>query len=60
MVYEIGSKISFQRNTNGEMVEAEVVGRNWWGGRILSYIVRPDGMDISVNANTMKSEYPWF
>lgn len=60
MVHEIGSNIKFERNINGEMVEAEVTGRNWWGDRVLSYVVRVDGIDISVNANSMKSEFSWF
>lgn len=60
MVHEIGSKITFQRNTTGEMVEAEVDGRNWWGDQLLSYTVRIDCMDITVNADSMKSEVSWF
>lgn len=60
MFHQIGSKIKFQRNTNGSIVEAEVTGRNWWGDRVSSYVVRIDCMDITVNAESMKSEVSWF
>ena len=60
MVYEIGDKISFVRNTTGETVQAEVTGRNWWFERVLSYVVRIDGVDILVNAESMKSEFSWY
>lgn len=60
MIYEIGDKIKFNRNANSNVVESEVTGRNWFGDRLISYIVRIDHMDITVNAESMKSEFSWY
>lgn len=51
---EIGSKIKF--STQKGFREGVVSGRNWFYDDLVSYIVRYDGMDVPVCANSFKSQ----